>query len=192
MEATAELVQKMNPDVVFIATGATHCIPEIPGIEKGMQKGKVVTAVDVLLGKKEVGESVVVIGAGMVGCELALYLAQQGKKVTAVECLTAMRDLFFINVMDLTDKLNSAKVKILENTNVLEITEEGIVIADERGKKSTLKSDSIILAVGLQPNRELVEVLQCKLPEVYAIGDCAEGCKVLDAIWEGFHTARLI
>jgi len=192
MEATPELVQQMNPDVVFVATGATHCIPDIPGIEKGMKKGKVVTGVDVLLGKKEVGKSVVVIGAGMVGCEVALYLAQQGKKVTAVECLTALRDMFFINALDLKDKLNSAKVKILENTDILEITKEGVVIADKRGEKSALEADTIVLAVGLQSNRELVEALQGKLPEVYAIGDCAESRRVLDAVWEGFHTGRLI
>lgn len=192
MEAKPELVQRMNPDVVFIATGATHCVPDIPGIKKGMKNGKVITAVDVLLGKKEVGKSAVVIGAGKVGCEVALYLAQQGKKVTAVECLTAMRDVYWINALDLKEKLNSAKVKILENTDVLEITKQGIIIADKRGKKSTLEADTVIISIGLQPNRELLEELDSELPEVYAIGDCTESRRILDAIWEGFHTARVI
>ena len=76
--------------------------------------------------------------------------------------------------------------------NVLEITDEGVVIADEQGKKSTLKTDTIILAVGLEADTALLEALLDKLPEVYAIGDCVESHKVLNAIWEGFRTARLI
>ena len=187
-EATPELVQAVKPDVVFIATGAAPIIPEIPGVEKG----KVVTAVNVLLGKKEVGESVVIIGAGLVGCETALYLAQQGKKVTAVELYDAMRDIYWINAMHLRELLDDAKVKILTYTNVLEITDEGAVIADEQGNRSTLEADSIVLAAGFEPTRELIEALQDKLPEVYAIGDCIESRRVLNAIWEGFRTARLL
>jgi len=159
---------------------------------KGIKSGKVVTASDVLLGKKEAGKSVVVIGAGLVGSEVALYLGKQGKKVAAVECLTAMRDVYGANALDLKQQLDGAKVKILENTDVLEIAKQGIIIADKRGKKSTIEADTIILAVGLEPNRELAESLAGKAPEVYAIGDCAESRRVLDAMAEAFHTARVV
>jgi 2-enoate reductase len=192
IEATPELIQGMNPDVVFIATGATPIIPNIPGIEKEIEKGKVVTAVDVLLGKKETGEIVIIIGAGVVGSETALYLALRGKKITVVELYDAMRDLYWVNAKDLKEKLDKAKVKILTYTNVLEVTNDGIVIANEQIRKSTLEADTIVLAVGLESNRELLEALQDRLPEVYTIGDCVESRKVIDAIWEGFRTARLI
>ena len=192
MEATPELIQEMKPDVVFVATGATPIIPEYLGMEKGIEKGKVVTGVDALLGKKEIGESVVIIGGGLVGCETALYLAQKGKKVTVIARHAAMRDMWWINAKDLQEKLDDAKVKVLSYTNVLEITDEGIVIADEQGKRSTLEADSIVLAVRLEPHRELLEAVQDKLPEVYAIGDCAQPRMVLNAIWEGFRSARLI
>jgi 2-enoate reductase len=191
-EATPDLIQKTNPDIVIIATGATPIIPDIPGIEKGMGTGKVVAAADVLLGKKEVGERAVIIGAGLVGCETALYLAQEGKRVTVVELYTAMRDTCWINALDLKERLDKANAKILTHTNVLEIKHDGLVIADEQGKKSTLEADTIILAAGLEPNRELLEALQDKLPEVYSIGDCVESRQVMSAMWEGFHTARLI
>jgi 2-enoate reductase len=192
IEATPELIQRMNPDVVFIATGATPIIPNIPGIEKEIEKGKVVTAVDVLLGKKEAGERVIIIGAGVVGSETALYLALLGKKITIVELYDAMRDLFWVNAKDLKEKLDKAKVKILTYTHVLEVTDDGIVIANEQIKKNTFEADTIVLAVGLEPNRELLEALQDRLPEVYTIGDCVDSRKVIDAIWEGFRTARLI
>lgn len=191
-EATPELIQKMNPDVVVIATGATPIIPDYPGIQEGIKKGKVFTAVDAILGKKEVVEPVVIIGGGLVGCETGLYLAQQGKKVTVIARHAAMREMWWINAKDLQEKLDDAKAKVLTYTNVLEITDEGVVIADEQGKKSTLKANTVLLAVRLEPCRELLEAIQDKLPEVYAIGDCVDSRMVLNAIWEGFRSARLI
>jgi len=189
VEATPELIQAMKPDVVFIATGATPVVPDIPGIEKGIAA----TSVEVLLGKKEVGESVVIIGGGMVGCETALYLAQQGKKVTIIEILDkVMSDMLWINAMDLQELLDDANVKIETSCNVQEIIDEGLIMTDRQDKKRTLEADTIILAVGLKPNRELVETLQGKLPELYVIGDCVESRRVINAIWEGFRTARLI
>ncbi len=188
VEATPDLIQSIEPNVVFVATGSRPCIPDIPGIKKE----RVVVAADVLLGKKEVGEPMIIIGAGSVGCETALYLAQQGKKVTVVECFDAMRDTLEVNALDLKERLDNAKVEIMTYTNVLEITDEGVVIADQEGKVSTLEAATIILAVGLKPNKELAEALHDKLPEVYAIGDCIDSRLVLNAIWEGFRTARLV
>ena len=214
-EATPELVQQMNPDVVFVATGATpiikphkcmrcgicnlsrfqptYCyVPQIAGLVKGVEDGKLFTAIDVLLGKKEVGGSVVIVGGGMVGCETGLYLAQKGKKVTIVARHEAMHDILWVNALDIKEKLDKAGGKILINTDVLEITDDGVVISGEKGRKSTLKADTILLAGGMKPEMELSEALQSKLPEVYAIGDCVKPRLVMHAIWEGFRTARLI
>ncbi|MEE9418110.1 MAG: FAD-dependent oxidoreductase, partial [Desulfatiglandaceae bacterium] len=82
-EASSELVQETKPDAVIVATGATPIMPQIPG----MKKGRVLTAVDLLLGKKESGDKVLVLGGGLIGCETAAYLARAGKKVTIVEIL---------------------------------------------------------------------------------------------------------
>jgi len=188
-EATFELIQEMKPEAVFIATGSTPIIPEISGVEKG----NVVAATELLLGKREAGESVVVIGGGLVGCETALYLAQKDKKLTIVEVLdSVVRDVHAANRMHLLKLLADTKVEILTDTKVLEITDKGIVIADKDGKRSTLEADTVVLGIGFKPNGGLLEILKDKVPEVYAIGDCVEPRKVIDAIWEGFRTARLI
>ncbi len=179
----------MKPDVVFIATGSTPIIPEIPGVEKT----KVVTAIDVLLGRKEAGESVVVIGGGLVGCETALYLAQKGKKVTIVEILDSIaRDIPSPNRMHLLKLLTDTNVKILTETSVAEIMDNSVVIMNKYGKRSRLENDTVVLALGLKSNRGLEEALKDKVPEIYVIGDCVEPRKVLNAIWEGFRFARLI
>jgi 2-enoate reductase len=188
-EATPELVQQMNPDVIFIATGAAPIIPEIPGVEKG----KVNTAVDLLLGKTVAGESVVVLGGGLVGTETALYLAQEGKKVTIVEILDSIaRNIHTPNRMHLLKLLADANVRVLTGTRVLEITDEGIIIMDNRDERSAVKADTIALAVGLRSNNRLSEALNDKVSEIYAIGDCVEPRRLINAVWEGFRTARLI
>jgi len=188
-EATAELILEMKPDVVFIATGSTSIVPEIPGVGKKM----VVTAVDLLLDKQEAGKSVVVVGGGLIGCETALYLAQKSKKLTIIEMLNGvMLDMYSANRMHLLKLLADADVNILTETKCLEIRDNGITIADKYGKRSTLEADTVVLAVGLKSNERLLEALKDKIPEVYAIGDCVEPRKVINAIWEGFRTARLV
>jgi 2-enoate reductase len=188
-EATAEQVKQVKPDVLFIATGTTPIVPEIPGIEKD----KVGTAIDVLLGKKEVGESVAVLGGGIVGCETALYLARQGKQVTIVELLGKVaRDMFFANRMHMMELLAENNTEILTETSLAEITDDGVVLVDNECKRSTLAIDTVVVALGLEPNQELEAALKDSVPETHAIGDCVGPRKVIDAMWEGFRLARLV
>lgn len=188
-EVTSELIQDMKPDAVIIATGSSPIIPEIPGIEKE----KVAVANDVLLGKRETGHSVVVLGGGVIGCEIALYLAQKGKKVTIVEISdSVVSDMYVANRMHLLKLLNNAEVKILTDITLREITNEGIVISDKGGRRSILSADSVVLAVGMKPKGELMADLKDKVSQVYTVGDCVEPRKVINAIWEGFRIARLI
>lgn len=194
-EATPELIQKFNPEVVFIATGATHIIPKIEGIEKGMRSGTAVNAVDLLLGKIGPWKSVIVIGGGLIGCETALYLAQKGKQVTIVEILDGVaRDMVWGNALDLIKLLDDHKVKILTNSHVQRITEEGIELINGHGEESALEADIIVLAVGMKSfnNGISVETLEKMVPEVYSIGDCVQPGRVLKAFWEGYRIARLI
>jgi len=187
-EATAERIHKMNPEVVIVATGTTPIIPEIPGLEK---KGAI-TAIDVLLGRKEAGRSILILGGGLVGCETALYLAQKGKKVTIVEILGSVaRDVEAANRMHLLELLDNAGVSVLTETKPLEITNEEVIVTDTSNQRKSLKADSVIIAVGLKPETKLLEDLDGKM-EVYAIGDCVTPRKMIHTLWEGFHAARVI
>jgi 2-enoate reductase len=195
-EATPKLIQDFNPDAVFIATGAIHEIPDIEGIHEGMESGRVMTAVDTLLGKQKIGESVVMIGGGLIGCETGLHLAQQGRKVTIVKgrpIATLPDDMPWNNALDLMKLLDDYKVKILDNTQVLRITETGADVANQQGEHVSLTADTLVIARGMKPiNGALAEILRDKVPEVYPIGDCVKPRIVLNAIWEGYRTARVI
>jgi len=195
IEATAELVLSMSPDVVFIATGSRPLVPNIPGVDKDI----VITAVELLLDKPQIGQSVIIVGGNLVGAEVALYLGGQGKRVTIVECLDKiMRNMDWINALDIQrrfDGLESDRldVKILTNTEAVEVVDDGLVVSEKSGKRRTLKADTIVLAVGMVSNEDrLSEALRGEVKEVYHIGDCVSPGKVIDAVWKGFRTARLV
>jgi 2-enoate reductase len=194
--ATPELIQDFNPDAVFLATGATHEIPDIEGIQKGIESGRVITAMDALLGAQEVGKSVVVIGGACMGCETGLHLAQQGRKVTitkgrAIETLPD--SMQWCNALDLVRLLDEYEVKILDNTQLLRITESSVDLADKHGEQTCLTADTVVISLGMKPaNGGLAEALKDTVREVYPIGDCVSPRIVLNAIWEGYRTARLV
>ena len=94
--------------------------------------------------------------------------------------------------MYLLELLANAKIEILTQSTVLEITEGGIIFADKDGRTHTREADTVVTALGLKPRRKLLDDLKGQVPEVYSIGDCVEPRKVINAIWEGFRTARLI
>jgi len=188
-EATAEDVKKAAPDVLFVATGSRPIIPDIPGVDKD----NVSTATDVLVDGRKVGKSVVIIGGGIVGCETALHLALEGRQVTIVEILNSVaRDMFFANRMHMLELLEENGVKILTETSVAEIKDDGVVLADKDYNRSDLAADTVVLALGLSPNKALEEAMADTAPETFFIGDCVATRKVINAVWEGFRYARLV
>ena len=134
-----------------------------------------------------------IIGGGFVGSETALHLAQQGKKVVIVEILDKIiGEMFMCNRQHMIKLLADAKVKILTETTVMEITEKTVTLTDKNGMKTVLDVDTVILAAGMKPNNILLEEIRAKIPEVYNIGDSAEPRRLLEAIWQGFRTARIV
>jgi len=188
-EATPGEIKKLRPNALIVAVGAIPRIPAIPGVDKK----KVVTAQDLLLGKRPAGKSVVVVGGGLVGCETALYLAQSGKQVIIVEILEkVLRDVNHGNRDHLLQLLADAGVHIFTGRKLLEITETGINMADDSGLKTSIRAETVVLAAGLEPRKSPFDSLRGKIPEVQTIGDALEARKVKQAIWEGYRTARII
>ncbi len=189
-EVTPELVQQMKPDVVIVATGSTPVVPDIPGIEND----RVVTAIDVLSGMREAGEAVIVAGGGLVGCETAVYLAQKGKRVTVVEMLEEiLPKVFEANKQYLFKMLAESGVNVLTNTTLARISDEGAIVVDKHHRyEAELKADTVILALGLDSERDLLKALEGKVAELYSVGDCKEPGRIMDAVWDAFGTMRSI
>ena len=184
-EATKETILSHQADVVIVATGAQPLTPEI----KGLEKAKVVKARDVLAGKVEVGERVLVIGGDMVGSEVAEFLAYKGKKVTICEMLPELLTKMAVQFRrQVTARLREKGVEIQLGATAKEIS-QGLVIIDKDGKEQSLKADSIVLAVGSRPNNKLLVELEGKFPQIYCIGDAQEPRQIVEAVYEGFKVS---
>ncbi|MCJ7575747.1 MAG: FAD-dependent oxidoreductase [Dehalococcoidia bacterium] len=184
-DVTTEIVTREKPDAVVIAAGGSPLMPDIPGIDKS----NVVTAEDVLSGKAKVGQNVVIIGGGMVGCETGHYLAKQGKTVTIIEILKRMaNDMFFMTRRRLMDGLRSKKVTLLTSTTCEEIKEGSVQVTTAEGKKEIIPADTVIIAVGYKANDRLYKALEGKGPEIYCIGNSAKPRRILEATSEGYRT----
>jgi 2,4-dienoyl-CoA reductase-like NADH-dependent reductase (Old Yellow Enzyme family)/thioredoxin reductase len=183
-DATAEIVTRKKPDVVIIAAGGTPIMPDIPGIDAS----NVVTAEDVLSGKAKVGQNVVIIGGGMIGCETGHYLAKLGRTVTIIEILKRMaNDMFLMTRRRLMDGLRSKKVTLLASATCEEIKEGSVQVTTAEGKKETIPADTVIIAVGYKANERLYKALAGKVPEICCIGNSAKPRRILEAISEGYQ-----
>ena len=182
--ATAEVVAAESPDALVIAVGAEPAVPPIPGIELPL----VAWAQDVFTSKASVGETVVVAGGGGVGCEAALYLARQGKKVTVVEMMDQPAlDFNFVNRPLLLELLDEEGVRVLPGTVVECITEDGATVVDLNGARTELRADTVVASLGMTPRAGLVDELCSCAPIVHVIGDARRPRQIIDAVREGFE-----
>lgn len=188
-----EKIKLLQADEIVVAAGA---IPRIPSI-KGLDREKAITAIDVLLGKKEVGDNCVIIGGGQVGCEVAVWLKEKGKNVTVVEMLGELMSggveqipipnkLMLIDMVAYNNvqvKLNS-KVESIEGNSVKLITADGI---------ETIEADTVIISAGFSSNDTLYNAINEELPvKVWNIGDSKIPTNIQYAVRDGYAIGKSI
>ncbi|MFC2018126.1 FAD-dependent oxidoreductase, partial [Chloroflexota bacterium] len=190
-EVGLQTIMEENPDTVILATGASPIIPAIPGIIRP----NVITGVDVLLGRKETGDNMVVVGGGMVGCEVAEILAKKGKKVILLEMLDHVAiDVARGSRFDLLRRLREAKIQIEVKVEVSRISEYGvwgrrIGYQGFGGDEVFFEADTVVIAMGMQSNKDLARKLEGKVAKFYNVGDSARPQKIKEAILDGFIAA---
>jgi len=178
-------VVTIKPDVLVVATGANPQMLDVPGC-KGTN---VVQANDIINGEAEAKGKVVLIGGRLMGMELAVWLAEQGKEVSLVtrSKLGGRVAVERYAYRALTRQLIDLRVPLYQNTAVLEITQNGVVIGFGEGI-FLLPADTVILAVGVESDNRLAQELQGLVPEIYTIGDCREP---LDAAAAAYDAAKI-
>jgi len=186
-EVNRKTVNKENPDVIVLAAGALPILPQIPGLTQEM----VFSPEEVLLRKRSLGEKILVIGGGMVGCEVAEFLASQGKKVTIVEILSDVAATMEGNSKRLLlERLDKLTVKILTRSKVIHFQGSRVVIRKPE-KIIDLEMDGVIAALGSHANRSCDELEICGRP-LYTVGDAVKTRDITAAIHEGFRAAMEI
>jgi 2,4-dienoyl-CoA reductase (NADPH2) len=187
-EFTLETLERDKPDVVIVATGSMPFIPDIDGLENS----NVVGFRDVLTGTREVGDKVLVVGGGLVGCELAEFLHAKGKQVTVLEMLPRIgHDIGVTNRFATMIRLREADIRMRANTRVVRITERGVE-AIQDGASEFFEGDTVVLATGMMSNDKLARQLEGKVRSLYIIGDCVKPHRIEDAIESGFRIASQI
>ena len=189
-EVTMELLNSVKPDAIVVATGATPIIPRITGIENS----KVVTATEFLLGNKDAGNNVVIIGGGLTGCEIAYEQAKKGKHVTIVEMLDSLMadpNIPSITVKGLNIRLKQNAVNIMTGSSAKEVSDNDVTV-EKDGQLTTIPSDTVITAVGYRSNTALYDSLKDYGGEVYLLGDASKVSNLMNAIWNGYEIGRTI
>ena len=177
-------LESLGADEYIIATGSKANCPPIPGVEKTIQ------AVDYLLGKKEVGQKVTIIGGGLTGCEIAYELFLQGKEPTIVEMmddLICTPGICLANTSFLRDFFKANNVPVYLETGVKRISDEVVVAADKEGKRISIPSDSVILSVGYKSTP-----LAPKAKNVHIVGDAQKVGNLRTVIWGAWDTCMKI
>jgi len=188
---TAGQLRNMDADVIILAAGSVPVMPKVPGIDDK----KVIGCMEAFAHPEKVGQKVIVIGGGLVGCEMALDYAQDGKEVTVVEALPKILSAGIPspipNGQMIPDLFEHHNVTVLENHR-LSAVEDGRVILESDGQKKALDADSVVIAVGFRPVPSMAQELQGCGAVVYEIGDGQKVSTILHAVWDGYEVGNNI
>ena len=185
----AALIKVEKPDVVVFATGSMQRTPQVPGVDKV----ELIGAVDVLEGRKKVGQKVLVVGGGMIGAETADFLSEYGREVTIVGRNPILaKDLAYSNRYFLIERLKEKGVVALTGAAVTELAPGSVTFTRNNVSETLSGFDSIVAAWGLTPNRALAEEIADSIEVAYVIGDAVKIRSALEAIAEASKVATSI
>ena len=182
---TPDLAEALAPDVLIAAVGARPIVPKLPGMDLPhvVMGGKAHEVIGTL------GQRVAIIGGGLVGTELAIHLADLGKRPVVLE----MRSDYAVDSNPQhKNAIHWQKDHLIDfrlYTRVTAVTPEGLEAVDQAGQPVFVPADSVVVAVGYRADETQVEALRFTAPEFRWIGDCYRPGKVGDAVRMGYYTA---
>lgn len=181
--ATKQVVEAENPDAVIIAVGSSPLVLPIDGIKND----NVVIVNNYYLEKEKVEDEVVVLGGGLAGCEAAIHLAQDGKKVRLVEMRDSLAPDANIRHRPILMKQINNLVEIHTGLRGMKITENGVLCQDKEKNNVIIEGKTVICALG-QRSRAIDEFYDTA-EYVVAIGDCIKVSTITNAVYQGYHAA---
>ena len=176
-------------DAYVLATGSLSAHPPIRGIDLPIA----IDALEAIDHPGKIGQTAIVVGGGLVGCEIAYDLAKQGQKVTLVEALDALMAAGMPaptpNRQFLMESFERYGVEVLTSNRLKEVVPNGVIVENDDGER-TLGADTVILAMGFKP--KYPGLGEDSANEVYVIGDAKQAKTIYNAVWEGFAIAEKI
>ena len=176
-EGSAALCRTLGVEGVFLATGGTPIVPKLPGIERAVTSTQILT--------REVtpeGKSIAVIGGGVTGLETGEFLAGSNK-VTIIEMTKDVGIMLYASARALLLKrLADAGAKVMTQTTLKAVTEDGILVTDAEGNEQTLPADLVVLAMGVHSDQRLRAELEAEFDRVVLVGDAEHPGQIREAL----------
>ena len=174
----------LNADEVIVATGSKARILKVPGAEKAIE------ACDYLLGRKEVGQKVIIIGGGLTGCEIALDMYRKGKTPVIVEMkndLIAVKGVCLANSSYLRDFFALNNVGVHLDTMLSEVTDKGVIVKAKDGSTFEIEGDTVLISAGYIPTPAFPQD-----KHVHLVGDCNGVGNLRTVIWRAWDVAMAL
>lgn len=185
--ATPKLAQELGPDVIVAALGSRPKQPNIPG------GGTLIPALEALQDSERLGQRVVIVGGGLVGCELALQLSHMSRQVTVVDRKPEVcRDASFLYHEGLLMELEKAGVTVCNSTTCLSVEADGVRVQTPDGGTEFLQADTAIAATGMEALDDEAERFRELAYDFWKIGDCFQVRKIFNARREGYNAGAHI
>ncbi|MBQ6335343.1 MAG: FAD-dependent oxidoreductase [Erysipelotrichaceae bacterium] len=190
-EPCINCIKKQEPDAIILATGTDESKPPIPGLEKA------ISSLEAIDDPKKLGEKVVIVGGGLVGCEIALDEANHGKDVTIVEALDDIMAAGgagapYPNKQMISDLFENKGVKVFTSTKLVEVSDEGAIVEKADGSKELFVADTVVSALGFRPTPNLKEEWAELNVPICEVGDATGAGTIMKAIWDAYEAANNI
>lgn len=187
-DMTPEMAKQLKPDAIVCAIGAEPIIPAIPGVDLDIA----ISAIGMHEHMEQIGDEVVILGGGLVGCEESILLGELGKKVTVLEMKPELcRDAPYLHHEAVLLEMERLGVTTHTGMRCTGILSDG-VLAVQDGKEIKIPADTVILAAGLRPRLNEAEAFRSCAQEFRKAGDCKQARNVRLAIHEGYDAGSYI
>lgn len=182
-EATKEVIESYHPDEVVNAAGSIPAMPPIKGLRE-----YAVNAREVLAGKVQAGQNVIVIGGGLVGAETADFLATYGRNVKIIELLPSiLNDGEPIPNKVIMQRMKENHVEIITSAAVQTISENSVTYLKNEKEYTVEPVDTVIVAIGGKPVKAVETMFENNNIPVHSIGDADKVKSGYFCIREGYE-----
>lgn len=185
VEVTPEYVEKEAPDALIIAVGSKPFLPPVPGLDGD----NVIVVNDYYLNKHKTGDNVVVFGGGLAGCECAIHLGMEGKKVHLIEMHDVLAPDANVRHRPLLLQEVERYAEVHTGYRGIRVTEQGIICETADHQEVLVPGITIICALGQRSRTELTDSLRDSAPYVAVIGDAGKVSTITNAVYQGYHAA---
>jgi 2,4-dienoyl-CoA reductase-like NADH-dependent reductase (Old Yellow Enzyme family)/thioredoxin reductase len=183
-EVTPEYARSLKPDVIVAALGSRSIKPAIDGID-----GKnVMSAVEAYANPDTVGNKIVIVGGGLAGIELAIYMSKLGRKAMIIELQDKLTTEECLHTVALMTQVEQHKIDIRLSTEVTKITEAAVFAKGPDGDLE-FAADTVVYATGQAPLADEAIALHDCAEEYYPVGDCVMPKNIMNATHTAFVAA---